>query len=1589
MNFHKTIGFLASLLLVLGLGVPDSFAQDDPTLTLSLNRTRVSEGSSVNVTVTLNPAIPDGETASVTLNLGLSPTGYTATENPNADPVVTVTTIDVMVTGSSNDTESSSGSNTVYIVNNDMYHGDGTLTVGFGGLAETADQTFSFTNTAGTTTDYTFAIANRQMIPIRDNDDALGTITLSGSSPASMTLNGSTTATVTVKITLAEPNTPIPTEAVTVAVSGTNVDGTEITSVEATVTGFSKDLNFDPNTVSATATGTVEVTIAVDTEGRFTLRGTAVDYEPGEREMAVIDRDAQDVAGYRVVIATPSAAGAWVGVGNDKIKVDIIRIGNVAYPWTAFTSIKVAVRDTSFRSSDNADVVSHEIDQVTATNISPTTANADITHTGSLGDVLWRGNDTVRFEIRINAPDATNDPADLPANGQYTGVYAEATFSFGANTVLLTNLQDDKPVYPADPTLVEEANRYVGDGKLVKVDNVIPLVDAISAVQVSSGDESDAAIQATVGDEIRVAVKVSENTIFRDTGLRIQLQTVDGTGDLNGHDFTAPQINVVTKNKDFSASEIIAAGSDSLIHSWEVTEGFFTIPLTLFVAGIGPDNSKHSINNQQARVRAIIKDQAGNFSAGTWITFDVDSRSPGVSILYPTADSESAFARTHSMHFTGASESADADEEKHLNPLRILVDEELNSLMVFAAGSDTLDLSAQLDPTGAGDSTQVYSTTGLNSPNKDADGNFKGTGQAGTEIELVVLAEDLLGNVTKTSISGAIHDEKVPTIAGEDFFPTRALLADDNYTINNATRHPVFTLQEAVDSLAIIYIPSTGDDIVENGGALAKGTHQVLITEAFEDGRTYSLSIFARDLAGNSFETAGTLANNLAFDGAFQNPIANSYTVTYAETDSVIAGQLNDLTIQGVDASGDDDDDDRLALTYKNAAMISAWDMASGGQSSSVRFHGEGVTDNGDGSAMLDAAAWKLGARTVQVSSETAIDLTKILVQNLEDGQDGTSVATFEGAVDSFYVGVADFAGFEITAHEPDVDGMDVSDRGITGNFDLKVVPVDRYGNPSVRAYMGVAAGKLAEDNDADDDDANDAVADSLSILDTRVGDEGIEYNNGIDVTFVSIPTIEDLNPLFVIPVPLEGLVVPIVLPEGRRSLTVQARVDNDNLNEDDMRSLDVRTTKQFRVVTALNPMLTLWVPGMEGDQAGNDVEIKAGESVTVTVAAEGYEAGSMVTFTKNGTMMDPVAADDDGVAKLMIMMSAAGSVTVSATDGNWPSDELSITFVVQAGRMSYVDANGDPVYLISSENMTVDVADFLAFVASLGESEDDANYNPQADVNDDGTVDVADFLIFISSFGKTATGPATKPLVLAPGVNENAEFALSLGSERVVAGELVAVDVSLANVEAVMGYGFTLNYDAAKFEFISVAQADEDLLASTGAETLFHHVAGSGQVEVATGLYNGTAVSGGGDIVRFVFRVLYEFEDNARFEIADGLVFDPSQLSNPAVVAGVLELQSTPREFALHQNFPNPFNPDTTIKYDLAESADVTLQIYNVLGQVVRTLVASEAQNAGRYQIRWNGMDERGVPVSSGIYFYQIAADGKFSDVRKLMLLK
>ncbi len=115
-------------------------------------------------------------------------------------------------------------------------------------------------------------------------------------------------------------------------------------------------------------------------------------------------------------------------------------------------------------------------------------------------------------------------------------------------------------------------------------------------------------------------------------------------------------------------------------------------------------------------------------------------------------------------------------------------------------------------------------------------------------------------------------------------------------------------------------------------------------------------------------------------------------------------------------------------------------------------------------------------------------------------------------------------------------------------------------------------------------------------------------------------------------------------------------------------------------------------------------------------------------------------------------------------------------------------------------------------------------------------------------------------------------------------------------------------------------------------------------------------------------------------------------------VVVGVPpETQTRPLTFSLSQNFPNPFNPTTTIRYTIPStgrlSADggqptaVTLRVYNLFGQRVRTLIDTQKQ-AGSYRVCWDGKDDGGKPVASGVYLYRIKA-GEYSQTRKMVILR
>jgi hypothetical protein len=104
-------------------------------------------------------------------------------------------------------------------------------------------------------------------------------------------------------------------------------------------------------------------------------------------------------------------------------------------------------------------------------------------------------------------------------------------------------------------------------------------------------------------------------------------------------------------------------------------------------------------------------------------------------------------------------------------------------------------------------------------------------------------------------------------------------------------------------------------------------------------------------------------------------------------------------------------------------------------------------------------------------------------------------------------------------------------------------------------------------------------------------------------------------------------------------------------------------------------------------------------------------------------------------------------------------------------------------------------------------------------------------------------------------------------------------------------------------------------------------------------------------------------------------------------VTSDVGSAEVIPSEYLLAQNYPNPFNPITQISFEVPTAANVNVEVYNILGQKIKTLV-SEYKDAGQYTVSWNATNENGQPVPSGVYFYRLKTDN-YSETKRMMLLK
>ena len=309
------------------------------------------------------------------------------------------------------------------------------------------------------------------------------------------------------------------------------------------------------------------------------------------------------------------------------------------------------------------------------------------------------------------------------------------------------------------------------------------------------------------------------------------------------------------------------------------------------------------------------------------------------------------------------------------------------------------------------------------------------------------------------------------------------------------------------------------------------------------------------------------------------------------------------------------------------------------------------------------------------------------------------------------------------------------------------------------------------------------------------------------------------------------------------------------------------------------------------------------------------------------------------------------------------------------------VDSEGRAIFGLFGADNSVGFDDFFILADLLGLMADDEGFDPAFDLSPNATIDFDDFFVLADNFGRS-TAAAGKVVPLLAGLNADARMYLDARTAMPVVGEDFVLDVRVTDFAAIKGYGLQVQYEADKLEFVEVL-TDQPLGGSEFATPQMLSNEGGVLALVA----HGDVVFDGEVALSLVFRPTTEIE-NTVIEITDNQTYDSEFGFNHLGLPAPVQVQTRPEVFALANNYPNPFNPATTIKYALPQAADVELTVYNVVGQPVRTLVA-EHQSAGRYVVEWDATNDNGHSLSSGMYFYRLEASGDFLKTKKMLLLK
>jgi hypothetical protein len=239
--------------------------------------------------------------------------------------------------------------------------------------------------------------------------------------------------------------------------------------------------------------------------------------------------------------------------------------------------------------------------------------------------------------------------------------------------------------------------------------------------------------------------------------------------------------------------------------------------------------------------------------------------------------------------------------------------------------------------------------------------------------------------------------------------------------------------------------------------------------------------------------------------------------------------------------------------------------------------------------------------------------------------------------------------------------------------------------------------------------------------------------------------------------------------------------------------------------------------------------------------------------------------------------------------------------------------------------------------------------------------------------FNPTATTPPLQFAAAYSGVKYAACFAADTGTND---DWLITPQIQLSNNPAtvrLMARSYTTQFGMERFEIaVSNGSANpSDFTVISGDQPV--------EVPIAWTPYSYSLDAYAGEIVRVA---LHGVSNQTFFMMVDDIM-----VVNNGAFVDIDPQPVIPEVTALHGNYPNPFNPETSIRFDLKENSKVTIDVYNIKGQRIAT-VAERSFNAGRHNVTWKGTDNNGNSVASGVYFYKMNC-GTYTKTRKMILMK